>query len=244
MISNCLVYALFILLFADLIKEELIDETHKPAALKLLENYDESSDDEPPEEISIVKESAPVNDTSLTNANDKLCSTSETDGVLNELSKVQDSSDGHCEVQDSTSLVKDKRNDELCSAIETESVLNECSEVQDSISLVKEKPNDKPCSTLGTESVLNGHSEVQDSLVKDDSKALNSVVKTDISTNVSEECEKTNIERGQKRKKPPKKDFKPLKRTPPMRTPRTEVVEKKSALLEAVSLRICLCAFV
>lgn len=198
--SNCPIYPIFLLLFADLIKEEATDETNKPAALKLLESYDESSDntqsdDEPPEETSIVKESAPLNDTSLKNPNDDLCSIIETD------------------------------------------VSNRHGEIQDATSLVKEKPNDEPCSTLETEDVSDGLHEVQDpsALVKDDSEAVNTEMKTEISSKVDEECEKTDIERGQKRKKPQKKEFKPIKRTPPMRTPRTEVMEKKSALLEAVS---------
>jgi hypothetical protein len=191
----------FLLLYIDLIKEELVNDINKPAALKLLESYDESSDnnqsdDEPPEETSIVKESVPLGNTSLTNSNDELCSTLETEDV----------SDKYSEVQDFTSLVKEKPNGELCCALETEDVLGEHSEVQDSTALDK-----------------------------DDSEAISTEVKTETSSKVDEECEKTGIERGQKRKKSQKKELKPIKRTPPLRTPRTEVVEKKNALLEAVS---------
>lgn len=188
-------------MYVDLIKEELANETNKPAALKLLESYDESSDnnqsdDEPPEETSIIKESVSLGDTNLTNSNNELCSTLETEDV----------SDRNNEIEDFTSLVTEKPNDELCCALETEDVSG-------------------------------GHIKVQDSTAsdKDNGKAISTEMKPEISSKVDEGCKKTGIERGQKRKKPQKKEFKPIKRTPPLRTPRTEVVEKKNALLEAVS---------
>lgn len=143
---------------------ENIDETRKPIALKLLEEYKESSDDEPPEETAIVKKSESFNNKSL---------------------------------------------------IET---------------------NEESCSTFKMEIISTEHNEeVNISLVDNVSEAINTKVNNESSSKVNK-CEKTDSEpRGQKRKKNSKKETKPLKKIPPLRTPRTEVIERKAALLEAVS---------
>jgi len=65
-------------------------------------------------------------------------------------------------------------------------------------------------------------------------------VNIDVCSKINNKCEKTTNDRGQKRKNTSKKESKPIKKTPPMRTPRTEVVERKGALLEAVSRFVCL----
>lgn len=65
-------------------------------------------------------------------------------------------------------------------------------------------------------------------------KVVNSEVKVESCLKVNNECEKTNTEHSQKRKRCAKKEFKPIKKLPPLRTPRTEIVERKSAFLEAV----------
>lgn len=168
-----LIFILCFLYNVDVQKQdEIIEETGKPVALKLLEEYAESSsDDEPPDETAIVKESAPLNNTILTEPNDEPCSTS----------KVED--------------ISMKCNDEV-----------------DSISL----------------SVIN------------DVKVENKELTNEKFSKVNGESIKPDFERGQKRKKSPKKEFKPVKKTPPLRTPRTEIVERKGALLEAVRLFISL----
>lgn len=150
--------------------------------MKLLEEYDESSDDEPPEETAIVKESALLDIEMSPVLDGRPCPTSETRDISME------------------------QKEESCSTLEMEGVSLEH----------KEKVNST-------------------SLVTVDSKTLSSEMKTETSSNVKEECDKTDNERSQKRKKNSNKEFKPIKRTPPLRTPRTEVLEKKGALLEAVS---------
>lgn len=77
-------------------------------------------------------------------------------------------------------------------------------------------------------------------LVKNDSEAVNTEVKIK-SSKVNNGCEKAdpeNLENGQKRKRNVKKEFKPIKKSLPLRTPRTEIVERKGALLEAVSRHV------
>jgi len=64
---------------------------------------------------------------------------------------------------------------------------------------------------------------------------MNIEVKIESCTKVNEECEKVNSENGQKQNRTSKTEFKPLIKVSPLRTPRTEIVERKGALLEAVS---------
>lgn len=162
--------------------------------MKLLEEYDESSDDEPPEETAIVKESAPVDISMTPVLNEEPCSSV----------KTRDISMEHKEESCSTIKMEGvsiEHKDEISSTLEMESVSIE----------LKEKAG-------STSSVII------------DNEAVCSEMKTEMCSNVKEDNE-----RGQKRKKNSNKEFKPIKRTPPLRTPRTEVLEKKSALLEAVS---------
>lgn len=72
-------------------------------------------------------------------------------------------------------------------------------------------------------------------LLKNSNEAVNKEVKTESSSKINEECRKVDSENGQKRKRTSKKESKPFKKIPPPRTPRTEIVERKGALLEAVS---------
>lgn len=77
---------------------------------------------------------------------------------------------------------------------------------------------------------------VNTTIIEGNNVSVSIEVNTDESiTKVNEACENVNSERGVKRKKTPKKESKPIKKPPPLRTPRTEIVERKSALLEAVS---------
>lgn len=151
--------------FVLVIKEEILDESNKSVALKLLEEYDESndsqSDNEAPEEMAIVKK---------------------------------------CSKQ-----------------------LTECTEEQ--------------CPTLETRAVSIEHNKevVNTAIVEENSGSVKSEANIDVSPKVNEECENTNNVRGLKRKKTQKKEIKPIKKNPPLRTPRTEMVERKGALLEAVS---------
>lgn len=71
-------------------------------------------------------------------------------------------------------------------------------------------------------------------LVKNDGEAASTEVKIKSCSKVNEGCEKADPENGQKRKRAIKKESKPIKKTPPLRTPRTEIVERKGALLEAL----------
>lgn len=149
------------------IKDEILDESIKPVALKMLEEYEETSnqsDDEPPEEMAIVK-----------------------------VSTLPD---------DSNSI----------------------------------KPNEE--SIIKLEDTIIKNSEEMDtaSLVNNDDKTVRVDIKIDSCSKVNEVCEKiVPGNNSQKRKKDSKKEFKPIKKQPPPRTPRTEVVERKGALLEAVS---------
>lgn len=152
---------LIILLICDVdIKKEKIDEITKPVALKLLEEYAVSSDDEPPEEIAIIKESV---------------------------------------VHDDQSLIESEEN--KCSILEIENVTIENNKQVESISIVE-----------------------------NDSKAASIELKI-----VNGECKKSDSEHGQKRKNNSNKESKPIKKMAPMRTPRNEIMERKGALLEAVS---------
>lgn len=158
-------------MFIEFIKEEeILDETNKPVALKLLEEYDESndsqSDNEPPEETAIVKKSTLPDNKLLTKYIEEPCSTSEIRAVPIENNKVNTN----------TTIIK-------------------------------------------------GNSESVSTEVNNDKSILEE----------NEACENTNTERGIKRKKTPKKESKPMKKSQPLRTPRTEIVERKDALLEAVS---------
>lgn len=184
--------------------------------MKLLEEYDESSDDEPPEETAIVKESALLDIEMSPVLDGRPCPTSETRDISME------------------------QKEESCSALEMEGV---SLEHKDEVASTSEMENvslehkDEVASTSEMESVSMEHKEKVNStsLVTVDSKTLSSEMKAETSSNVKEECDKTDNERSQKRKKNSNKEFKPIKRTPPLRTPRTEVLEKKGALLEAVS---------
>lgn len=143
------------------------NDTNKPVALKLLEEYDESSenqsDNEPPEEIVIIKETL-INNKSLTEHNDETNTTS-------------------------------KKNVLLQKNVDENSI----------------------------------------SLVNNDDKAINTEMEIEICSKINKECKKPDLDQGQKRKKNSNKESKPFKKCQPLRTPRTEVMERKGALLEAVS---------
>jgi len=107
--------------------------------------------------------------------------------------------------------------------------------------------NEKPCTTPVTEvlitdknkepsstSVINNKEVDSITLIDNNSETVNTDVNIDICSK-NDKCVKTANDRGQKRKNTSKKESKPFKKIPPMRTPRTEVVERKGALLEAVS---------
>jgi len=96
--------------------------------------------------------------------------------------------------------------------------------------LITEK-NEDPSSTP----VINNKEIDSTTLIDNDSKAVSTGVNIDICTKINDKYVKTANDRGQKRKNASKKESKPFKKMPPMRTPRTEVVERKGALLEAVS---------
>jgi len=96
--------------------------------------------------------------------------------------------------------------------------------------LITEK-NEEPSST----SVIENKKVDSITLIEHDGEAASTDVKIDECSNINNKSEKTTDERGQKRKNTSKKGSKPVKKMPPMRTPRTEVVERKGALLEAVS---------
>lgn len=130
-----------------------------------MEEYDESSDGEPPEETAIIRKSESSENKSLIEGIEEPCSTSKMEVVSTE----------YDEEANSTSLV-----DNVSETIDTKINIESCSKI--------------------------------------------------------DKCENTNFEpHGQKRKKSSKKETKSLKKIPPLRTPRTEVVERKTALLEAVS---------
>jgi hypothetical protein len=152
-------------------EDKKINEINKPVVLKLLEEYDESSDDEPPDETGIVKEST----SQETVHNTKLCS--------------------------AESL---KQNEEVLFT----------SEIGVSVKLNK-KVNSN---------IFSGN----------DSEIEKTEVKIENSLKVNEDNYNLESESGQKRKKSSKKEFKQIKKQPPLRTPRTEVVERKGALLEAL----------
>lgn len=132
-----------------------------------MEEYDESSenhsDNEPPEEIVIVKETALINNKSVT----------ESINVTSPISK--------------------------------ENILLENNVDENSILLVN------------------------------NSKTINTEIENKICSKVNEECKKQDLDHGQKRKKNSNKESKPFKKNQSLRTPRTEVMERKGALLEAVS---------
>jgi len=144
--------------------QKLNDTTIKPVALKLLEEYEESSDDEPPDETAIIKKSG-----------------SQEIDLAEPCEKLQSSSSD-------TRSVHIEHNKEVGTA------------------------------------VLAGNS----------CRIVNSEVKVESCLKVDNECEKTNTEHSQKRKRSAKKEIKPIKKPPPLRTPRTEIIERKSAFLEAV----------
>lgn len=99
--------------------------------------------------------------------------------------------------------------------------------------------NKELCSTSDTKEVfLECSKEVNTTSLGENGSNVDLKMKIESCSKVFEEDEKTNAKHCQKRKKSSKKDSKPIKKLPPLRTPRTEVVERKSALLEAV--RLCL----
>lgn len=160
-------------------EDEKSEETNKPSGLKLLEEYeassDNDSDNEPPEETAIVKESAPSENT----------------------------------------IVKE-------------------SESLDNKSLIE---HDKEISSYLEEEDSMKHDEelVSSSLVVNGDEIVNTEVAAESCSKESEECEKKVSEPGLKRKKHNKNESKLAKKVPPPRTPRNEVLEKKAALIEAVS---------
>jgi len=91
--------------------------------------------------------------------------------------------------------------------------------------------NKEPIST----SVINNKEEDSTTLINNDNETVSTDVNIDICSKKNDECVKTANDHGQKRKNTSKKESKPFKKIPPMRTPRTEIVERKGALLEAVS---------
>lgn len=93
------------------------------------------------------------------------------------------------------------------------------------------RENEEPNST----SVINNKEVDSTTLIDNDSEAVSADVNIDICSKINDKCVKTTNDRGQKRKNTSKKESKAFKKMPPMRTPRTEVVERKGALLEAVS---------
>ncbi|XP_026822903.1 putative uncharacterized protein DDB_G0274405 [Rhopalosiphum maidis] len=191
-----------------IIKDEQLDEINKPVALKLLEEYDQSSDNqsdnEPPEEMPIVKTSGSLENKNVLEQNEKPCSTSVIEALIAEKNEEPGSTSitGKNEEPGSTQIIE---------ALTTEK--------QSSILVTENKEVD---STL---------------LIDHDSEVVNTNntdVKIDICSKINDKCEKTTNERGQKRKNTSKKESKPVKKMPPMKTPRTEVVERKGALLEAL----------
>ncbi|XP_022166502.1 nuclear fragile X mental retardation-interacting protein 1-like [Myzus persicae] len=159
------------------IKDDQLEETNKPVVLKLLEEYDQSSDNqsdnEPPEEMPIVRKSGSPDNKNVSIKNEKPCSTPVKEVVITKKS----------EESISTLLINNK---------------------VDSTTLI------------------------------DDCEAVSTDVNIDVCSKIDEKCVKTTNDRGQKRKNTSKKESKPFKKIPPMRTPRTEVVERKGALLEAL----------
>jgi len=97
--------------------------------------------------------------------------------------------------------------------------------------LITEKDEEPNSSSL----VINNKEVDSTSLIGNDSKAVSTDVNIDICSKINDKYVKTANDHGQKRKNNSKKESKPFKKMPPMRTPRTEVVERKGALLEAVS---------
>jgi len=139
-----------------------------------------------------------------------------------------------------------EQNEKPCSTSVIEALIPEKNEEPDSTSIPEK--NEEPGSTkiieaLTTEKqssiLVTENKEVDSTLLIDhDSEVVNTNntdVKIDICSKTNDKCEKTTNERGQKRKNTSKKESKPVKKMPPMKTPRTEVVERKGALLEAVS---------
>lgn len=96
--------------------------------------------------------------------------------------------------------------------------------------LITEK-NEEPSST----SVINNKEVDSTTLIDNDSNTVSTDVNIDNCSKINDKYVKTANDSGQKRKNNSKKESKPFKKMPPMRTPRTEVVERKGALLEAVS---------
>lgn len=116
---------------------------------------------------------------------------------------------------------------------------NETAIIKESASqdIVKAAPNEKQCSsTSNIKSVPTEHNKQENItvLTGNESEVVNSDLKVETCLKVNNECEKTITVHSQKRKKLSKKEIKPIKKTPPLRTPRTEIVERKNALLEAV----------
>jgi len=108
--------------------------------------------------------------------------------------------------------------------------------------------NEKPCTTPVTKvllvdkskepsstSVINNKEVDSTTFIDNDNETVSTDVNIEICSEKNDKCVKTANDRGQKRKNTSKKESKPIKKIPPMRTPRTEVVERKGALLEAVS---------
>lgn len=137
-------------------------EISKPVSLKLLEEYAESSDDEPPEEIAIIKKSVLFDNQSLIEP--EICSTSEMNVPI--------------------------KHEKINSMSTIETFSNKISSVE---------------------------------------------VKIENGLKIKEECKISDSEHGHKRKNNSKKESKPIKKIAPMRTPRTEVMERKGALIEVVS---------
>ncbi|XP_025193010.1 nuclear fragile X mental retardation-interacting protein 1 [Melanaphis sacchari] len=179
-----------------IVKDEQLEESNKSVVLKLLEQYDQSSDDlsdnEPPEELPIVRTSESLENKNVLEQNEKPCSSS----VIE------------------TSIIE--KNEEPSSTPVIDALITEKNENSNSTSIIKNK-------------------EVDSTLIIDrDSEVISTDVKTDVCSKTNDKCEKSINERGQKRKNTSKKESKPVKKMPPMKTPRTEIVERKSALLEAL----------
>lgn len=230
LIKCCDLYG-FILFYVGIIKDEQLEDMNKPVALKLLEEYDESSDNqsdsEPPEEIPIVKKSVSLEKKNVLEQNEKPCSTSEVETSIIEknvepgfTSTIEALITEENEEPGSTSTIEPlttEENVEPNSTPVVENLITEKNEKPSSISVIKNKELDST------------------TLIDQNNEAVSTNVKIDESSKINDKCEKTTNERGQKRKNTSKKESKSVKKIPPMKTPRTEVVERKGALLEAVS---------
>lgn len=214
-----------------IIKDEQLEDMNKPVVLKLLEEYDESSDNqsdsEPPEEIPIVRTSVSLENKNVLEQNENPCSTSVVETSIIE-KNVEPGFSSTIEA-----LITEEYGEPGCSTSITEALITEENVEPNSTPVVENlitEKNEKPSSI----SVIKNKEVDSTTLMDQNSEAVSTDVKIDESSKINDKCEKTTNERGQKRKNTSKKESKPVKKIPPMKTPRTEVVERKGALLEAL----------